>query len=441
MSFPEAVAFLNSLGIDAMKSMAPSLHRIEALCEALNHPEASVPAIHVTGTNGKTSTARIAAAILNAVDLRVGTYTSPHLQTIRERITRAGESISQEEFGELFDHLFPVVRLVEKNLAESLTFFEILTGMFFLWAAEAPLDAMVVEVGLGGRWDATNVVPAKVAVVTNVGLDHTGLLGTDRSTIATEKAGIIKPGSTAVTGERTPAVLDVIAGEAQSRGASLLVLGRDFEVLENTVAVGGRYLSVRTTEREHDGLFLPLHGAHQGANAAIALEAVLEFLPAESIGDEVINQGLAATEVPARLETLQPEEKGAPIVLDVAHNPDGMSALVSGLVEGFAFERAVIVIGILSDKDYRGMLTELTRIPCALIATTAATVRSVPTDELSRTAQDLGLECTAVDKVTEAVESALASVEPGEIVCVTGSHYVVGEARTYLVGDPDSSVG
>jgi dihydrofolate synthase/folylpolyglutamate synthase len=212
-------------------------------------------------------------------------------------------------------------------------------------------------------------------------------------------------------------------------------------VVENSRAVGGRYLAIRTTEREHSGLFLPLHGAHQGANAAIALESVLEFLPAETIGDEVINQGLAATEVPARLETLHPEDQGPRIVLDVAHNPDGMSALVAGLVEGFAFERAVVVIGILSDKDYRGMLSELARIPCALIATTATTVRSVPTEELEQTARDVGLECTAVDKVGEAVENALAMVGPGEIVCVTGSHYVVGEARTYLLGDPDSAVG
>jgi dihydrofolate synthase/folylpolyglutamate synthase len=440
MSFTEAVSYLNSLGIDAMKAMPPSLHRIEALCEALDHPEATVPAIHVTGTNGKTSTVRIAAAVLEATDLRVGTYTSPHLQTIRERITRGNVPITKEEFGELFEHLMPFVRLVEKNLGESLTFFEILTGMFFLWAAEAPLDAMVVEVGLGGRWDATNVVPAAVAVVTNVGLDHTGLLGTDRKTIATEKAGIIKTGSTAVTGERTPDVLDIIAAEADKGQVPLLALGRDFDIIENTIAVGGRYLSVRTTEREHNELFLPLHGAHQGANAAIALEAVLEFLPTGSIGDEVISRGLATAMVPARLETLHPEDGGAPVVLDVAHNPDGMSALVSGLVEGLAFDRVVFVIGILSDKDYRGMLSELTRVPSTLIATTAATVRSVPTDELERAAKDLGLECTVVEVVGEAVAHALATVGTGEIVCVTGSHYVVGEARTYLLGDPDASV-
>lgn len=441
MSFPEAVAYLNSLGIDAMKSMPPSLHRIEALCEALNHPEAGVPAIHVTGTNGKTSTARIAAAILDAVNLRVGTYTSPHLQTIRERIARGGVPIPAEEFGELFDHLLPFVRLVEKSLGESLTYFEILTGMFFFWAAEAPLDAMVVEVGLGGRWDATNVVPSKVAVLTNVGLDHTGLLGTDRTTIAREKAGIIKAGAPAVTGERRLDVLAVITGEAESRHTRLDVIGRDFDVGQSSIAVGGRYMSIRTTEGEHNEVFLPLHGAHQCANAAIALQAVLEFLPAGSLGDDVIREGLAGVVVPARLETLRGEgQDDAPIVLDVAHNPDGMSALVTGLVEELAFERAVIVIGILGDKDYRGMLTELTRVPCTIIATNAATVRSVPTDELERTAHDLGLDCSVVDKVSEAVEHALATAGVGEIVCVTGSHYVVGEARTYLLGDPDSGV-
>jgi dihydrofolate synthase/folylpolyglutamate synthase len=440
MSYPEAVAYLNSLGIDAMKSMAPSLHRIEALCEALNHPEASVPAIHITGTNGKTSTARIAAALLESAGLRTGTYTSPHLQTIRERIARAGEPIPKDEFGDLFDHLIPFVRHVERSVGEPLTFFEILTGMFFLWAAEAPLEAMVVEVGLGGRWDATNVVPAPVAVVTNIGLDHTGLLGTDRRTIALEKAGIIKPGGTSVTGERRPDVVEVIAAAADDCDSRLVEIGRDFEVELNRVAVGGRYLTIAARDRTYEELFLPLHGGHQGTNAAVALQSVLEFLPAGSLGDEVVKDGFAATMVPARLETLRGEGADPAVVLDVAHNPDGMSALVSSLVEEIAFDRAVIVVGILGDKDHRGMLTELTRVPCTIVATTAATVRSVPTDELERSARELGLDCTVVDKVSEAVEHALAVAEAGEIVCVTGSHYVVGEARTYLLGDPDSEI-
>jgi dihydrofolate synthase / folylpolyglutamate synthase len=438
VGFEEAQAYLETLGIDAMKSMAPSLHRIEALCDALNHPERAVPAIHVTGTNGKTSTARITDALLSETGLTVGTYTSPHLQTIRERIARAGDPIPAEEFGAIFDHLVPYLRLVEKNLGETLTFFEVLTGMFFLWAAET-LDAMVVEVGLGGRWDATNVVRAPVAVITNVGLDHTGLLGTDRETIALEKSGIIKSGASVVTAERSPSVVTVIESEAKRAEADLALIDRDFSVADNRMAFGGRYLSIATGDRRYDELFLPLHGAHQGVNAAVALQAVLSFLPEGSVGDEVVNAGFASCFVPGRLESLHPEGEGAPLLLDVAHNPDGMSALVKSLIEAFAFERAIVVLGILGDKDYRGMLSELARIPCSIIATRAKTVRSVPVDDLRGAAEELGINCDMVEDVDAAVGRAVSMARDNELICVTGSHYVVGEARTYLLGDPDAT--
>ena len=195
VGFAEAEAYLNSLGIDAMKSLKPSLHRIQAICEALDHPELSIPTIHITGTNGKTSTARIASSLLAATGLTVGTYTSPHLQTVRERLALNGEPIAEEAFGEMFDHLRPYITLVEGRLGEKLSYFEILTGLYFLWAAEAPVDASVVEVGLGGRWDATNVVPAPVAVITNVGLDHTGLLGQGQSRPSPRR----RPGSSSRT--------------------------------------------------------------------------------------------------------------------------------------------------------------------------------------------------------------------------------------------------
>jgi dihydrofolate synthase / folylpolyglutamate synthase len=436
MSFEEAITFLDSLGIDAMKSMAPSLHRIEALCEALSHPERVVPAIHVTGTNGKTSTARIAASLLSETGLTVGTYTSPHLQTIRERIARGGEPISAGEFGAIFDHLLPYLRLVEKDLDESLTFFEVLTGMFFLWAAEN-LDAMVVEVGLGGKWDATNVIQAPVAVITNVGLDHTGLLGTDRETIAREKSGIIKSGSAVVTAERSPNILAVIDSEAGRSDAHVALIDRDFRITDNRLAYGGRYLSVEAGGRSYDGVFLPLHGAHQGINAATALEAVARFLPDRSIGNEVVTDGFASCFVPGRMESLHPEDEGASILLDVAHNPDGMSALIGSLLEAFAFDRANVVIGILGDKDYEGMLSELARIPCSIIATRAKTVRSVPVQDLRRASEKLGLNCDIVEDVGAAVERAIGMSSPTELICVTGSHYVVGEARTHLLGHPD----
>jgi dihydrofolate synthase/folylpolyglutamate synthase len=434
MGFLDAQAHLDALGIDAMKSLTPSLHRIEAMCAALGHPERTVPAIHVTGTNGKTSTARIMSSVLTATGLAVGTYTSPHLETVRERITRSGEAISEEEFGELFDHIVPFVDLVEKELEERLSYFETLTGMFYLWAAEAPVDVMVVEVGLGGRWDATNVVPAEVAVVTNIGFDHTDLLGTDRETIAHEKAGIIKPGARAITAERRPSVLAVLEEQCAAVGAKLSRIGRDFSLTDNRTALGGRYLSMQTTAREYSGQFLPLHGAHQGVNALTALEAVVQFLPEASLDAEVVADGLAAAAVPGRLEVLKSDaEVGPPLVLDVAHNPDGMSVLVTSLLEAFAFERIVFVVGILGDKDYGGMLTELTRLPCHVVATEAKTVRSVPPREIRRRAEELGLTCEVEDEVEQAIRRAARIAGASDLVCITGSHYVVGEARSFLL--------
>ena len=437
MTFEEADAYLDALGVDAMKSLKPSLHRIEAICAALDHPERSVPAIHITGTNGKTSTARIATSLLGAAGLNAATYTSPHLQTIRERLTRSGEAISAEDFGALFEHILPYVQMVEEQLGERLSYFEVLTAMFFLWAAEAPVDVIVVEVGLGGRWDATNVIMAPVSVITNVGLDHTGLLGMERAVIAREKAGIIKPGATVVTSELHTDILSVIAEEAAQVEATVKALERDFRVSENRTAFGGRYLTMSTSARNYEGIFLPLHGSHQGVNAAAALEAVVDFLPQGSLEADVVAEGMAGAVVPGRLEALRPEDGGGtPIVLDVAHNPDGMSALIGSLVEAFAFDRILFVLGILGDKDYRGMLTELTRVPCDVIATQAKSMRSVPLDELVTVADEFGLPCTKMDDVGDAVKAALASARPTDLVVVTGSHYVVGEARTLLVGPP-----
>jgi dihydrofolate synthase / folylpolyglutamate synthase len=428
-----AETYLDGLGVDAMKKAPPSLDRIEAMCAAMNHPEKSLQAIHVTGTNGKTTTARIATSLLAATGLSVGTYTSPHLESIRERIALNGESISDSDFEDLFEHLLPYLKHVESELGERLTYFEVLTAMFFLWGAEAALDAAVIEVGLGGRWDATNVVDAPVAVITNVGLDHVGLLGTTKEKIASEKAGIVKDNASLVTAEVGPEASAVIAEEIEERKATLSVLGRDFEAIENRLAVGGRYLSLRTSAGEYEGLFLPLHGGHQGVNAAVATEAVARFLPAQPLSQEVIAQGFSTVEAPGRLETVRPEGEGGPtVVLDVAHNPDGMSALVTSLIEAFAFESAMVVIAILADKDYEGMLSELGRVPCRLIATRPSTVRSVDPKELQLQSTKIGLDCDVIEDVGTALNSALIQAGESELVCVCGSHYIVGEARPLI---------
>ncbi|MEA2432672.1 MAG: dihydrofolate synthase / folylpolyglutamate synthase [Actinomycetota bacterium] len=438
MSFKEAEAYLDSLGIDAMKSMAPTLHRVEAVCEALNNPQDQINAIHVTGTNGKTTTSRIATSLLAATGLRVGTYTSPHLESVRERIALNGTPISEEAFGEVFDHLMPFVQVVEERLGEQLSYFEILTAMFFLWASEN-VDVSVVEVGLGGEWDATNVIQAPVAVITNIGLDHVQLLGQDRATIAREKAGIIKQDAFVVTGERDPAIVEIFREKAEAKGATLRVLDKDFTLTLNELALGGRYISVAASGGiSYKHLFLPLHGAHQGVNAAVAIEAVTSFMPSVSLDEEVIAAGLATVKVSGRIETVP--GKRVPVVLDVAHNPDGMSALVTSLAEAFAFGRVVFVVGILKDKDYKGMLAEMARIPSALVLTEPRFARSAPAEELLAASVELGLSAEVVQDVPGAVDRALTTAEATDLVCVTGSHYVVGEARPHLVGGSTATV-
>ena len=428
MSYSDAIDHLNALGVDAMKSMAPSMHRIEAMCDALDHPERVIPAIHVTGTNGKTSTARIATSLLGATGLSVGTYTSPHLQDVRERIALNGEPVSEEVFGEVFDHIHPYLQQVESDLGEILTYFELLTSMFFLWAVETPVDALVVEVGLGGRWDATNVLPAPVSVITNISLDHTALLGTDRASIAREKAGIIKRDAQVVTAELSPDILRLIKEEARTTGAALLIaFERDFHVVENNLALGGRYLTLESTHKRYEELFLPLHGSHQAVNAVTALQAVTSFLPASDLEQDLVAEGMSLVEVPGRVETIQG------VVLDVAHNPEGMSAFVTTLLEAFAFDEVVVVLGVLADKDHKGMLTELSRLNCRIIATRPENVRSIAPSELEAAAAELDLACEVVGSVTDALAAARRSEGDGTLVCVTGSHYVVGEARTFLL--------
>jgi dihydrofolate synthase / folylpolyglutamate synthase len=436
MGYAEASAHLDALGIDVMKSMRPSTRRIEAICAALDDPQRVVPAVHITGTNGKSSAARILTSILSATGLSVGTYTSPHLQTVRERIALNGEPISTDDFGDVFDHLLPYLATVEKDLGERLTYFEVLTAMYLLWAAET-VDASVVEVGLGGRWDATNVVESSVAVVTNVGLDHTQLLGEDRVTIAREKAGIIKSGAEVVTGERRPDVLSVIAEEAtSSKAASLAVIDKDFRLEDNRIAVGGRSLDIGSSVGLFEDVFLPLHGRHQGSNAAVAVESAVRFIPGKTLDREVIALGLGGAFVPGRLEVVR-TGGSSPVVLDVAHNPEGMSALVGSLMETFAFEHVTVVAGILADKDHAGMISELARLPCSLIVAQPKNARSAPVEELRAEAGELGLACDIVEDVGDALQKARAMTSAEELVCVTGSHYTVGEARDHLLGGLD----
>ena len=417
-----------------MKSLAPSMHRIEAICAALDHPERQIPAVHITGTNGKTSTARMVTGLLNSAGLSVGTFTSPHLQSVRERIALNGEPISEQTFGDAFDYLMPYVRAVEERSGEQLSYFELLVAMFFVWATEIPVDAVVAEVGLGGRWDATNVVPSSVAVVTAVDLDHTAMLGATKEEIAAEKAGIIKPGAEVVVGEEDPGLVEIFESAAQSVGATVSLDGRDFRLEENDLALGGRSIAVQVDGRIYDEIFVPLHGEHQGRNAALAIAAVTKFLPPGTLDAAIMRDGLVGCTVPGRMEALRPAGASGPVILDVAHNPAGASALVAALSETFAFENVTFVTGILGDKDHRGILEELADVPARLIATQARATRSLPADQLCKVADEVGIECESIPDVAEAVRHGIATTRADDLLVVTGSHYVVGEARSHLLG-------
>ncbi len=433
MGWAQATSYLDSLGIDAMKTLSPSLSRIEALLASLDDPQKGLQGIHIAGTNGKSSTARIASSLLIASGLSVGTFTSPHLSSIRERIMLNAEPLSEDMFGAVFDQMAPYIGLAEDGLGEKLSYFEVLTGMFFLWAAEQPVDVVVVETGLGGTWDATNVFAGDVAVITGIGLDHMQLLGSDRMTIAGEKVGIVKQDATAVIGERAPDIQSFLAERAVDVGAAVSLVGRDFEPVDDRVAYGGRYLSLRTHRRTYEGMFLPLHGSHQARNAAVALEAVTRLLAAQELEEALVAVGLSSVTAPGRMETIPVSGTGVPVVLDVAHNPEGLSALVSSLGEAFPFDRVLGVVGFLRDKDHLGMLTELSRLDIKLFLTRPNDERGLDPAGYMEAARSVDPDAVAYPDPVHAIDAALLSASETDLILVTGSHYVVGAVRDHLV--------
>src|SRR3954467_13008229 len=326
--------------------LEPSLTRIHALMDLLGSPQRAYPVVQVAGTNGKTTTARMIDELLRGFGLRVGRFTSPHLQSIRERIVLDGEPGSAQRFVETYDDIAPYVDLVDAGGEVPMSFFEVMVGMAYALFADAPVDVAVIEVGMGGRWDATNVVDARVAVVTPVALDHAEYLGPDVGTIAGEKAGIIKRDAIAVVAHQEPAALDSLVRRVVEMEATLAREGTEFGVLARTVAVGGQQLRLQGLGGEYEELFLPLFGAHQAQKAATALAAVEAFLGAGA-ATSPIDQGtgpgaFAPVSSPGRLERVRPSPT---VLVDPAHNPAGMAATVAAIRESFDFTR---VIGGLS---------------------------------------------------------------------------------------------
>jgi len=412
---------------------APTLHRMERLCALLDDPQLAAPVLHITGTNGKGSTARILTELLMAKGLSVGTYTSPNLDRVNERLTRNGEPVADDELAEVLAALAPFEELV----GERCNRFELLTAAAFRWFADSPVDVAVVEVGLGGRWDATNVVRPEVALVTNVSYDHVEVLGPTLLDIAREKAGIVKPGCRLVVGETEPELRDVFVAAADANGvAETWVRGQDYECEASRVAVGGRLLDLRTPAASYPDLFLPLHGAHQGVNAAGALAAAESFFGAPLSAD-VVAQAFAGVRVPGRTEVVG---RSPLVVLDGAHNVAGAHALAQTLVEEFPHDDVTVVVGMLHGRDPSAVLEPFAAMGVRHVVTcTAPSPRALPSAEIAEAARALGLAAQGADTVGDAVTLALGHVGTEGTLVVTGSLYVVTEARALFLGSTSTA--
>lgn len=419
--------------------VGPSLDRIAKLCELLGAPQHSAPVIQITGTNGKGSTAIMIDALLRAMGLRTGRFSSPHLQDLTERICIDGAPISADRFDELWEQTRPMVAMVDDQELDgiAMTFFEVMTGLAYAAFADAPVDVMIMEVGMGGRWDATNVADAQVAVVGPVALDHMQYLGDTVAEIAGEKSGIIKAGSTAVLAGQTPDAAQVLARRSVEVGAPMVREGIDFGLLDRQPAVGGQLLRLDTALGPIGDIFLPLLGAHMAHNAALALAAVEAFMGGKGLDAKVIESGFAQVIAPARLETVHTEPT---VVLDTAHNPNGVQATLDALGEAFTFRPLIGVLAMMADKQVDAVLAQLEgALDTVVVTRVDGNRRAMSVDELADRARGAFGDArvrTAANPAT-ALDEAMGLAEQagdGAGVLVIGSVYLAGEVRDILVG-------
>lgn len=413
----------------------PRLAATRRVTELLGDPQRAYPIIHITGTNGKTSTSRIIESILRAYGLRTGLMTSPHLVRVNERIVIDGAPISHEALVANWDDIRPYLDMVDAELTAAgevpLTYFEALTALAFASFADAPVDVAVIEVGMGGEWDSTNVGDGQVAVFTPISLDHTARLGNTVAEIARTKSGIIKPLASVVSAVQAPEALAELRRAADLTESTVAVQGEQFALTGNTVAVGGQVISVRGLAGTYDDLFLPLFGDHQAQNAAVAIAAVESFLGAGTqmlVGD-VLAEGIATATSPGRLQIIGTEPT---VIVDAAHNPDGAAALATAMSSYFDFDEITVVLGVLDDKDADGIVSALAPIATRFHVTESSSDRAVPVDELAEIVLDLTRAdgTHQFDTPRDALESARewAGAAPKRAVLVTGSITLVGDA-------------
>lgn len=416
-------------------NIRPRLEPTRRAAELLGDPQRSAPVVHITGTNGKTSTSRMIESLLRASGLKPGLLTSPHLVRLNERIVIDGEPISNEALARNWDDIAPYLLIVDTELEaageEPLTFFEALTVLAFAAFADAPVDVIVLEVGMGGEWDSTNVADGQVAVFTPIALDHTNRLGKTVEEIARTKAGIIKPAASVVTAMQSIEALDELKAAAANFEASVAIEKVDFAVESTTVAVGGQVIDIRGRAGRYPGVYLPLYGDHQAQNAAVAIAAVESFLGdgARELAQDVVADGLGSVTSPGRLQLVGIDPT---ILVDAAHNPHGASALRDALTEYFDFDEWAVVLGVLADKDAHGIVAELAPIAERFHVTRSTSERAIGVAELSQiVAAEAGESAVHQHgSLTEAIGAARAwaAESPRRAVVVTGSITLVGDA-------------
>jgi dihydrofolate synthase/folylpolyglutamate synthase len=430
MNYTEALVYLDrhiALGVK------PGLDRMRSLLEAMGHPEEGYPIIHVAGTNGKTSTSRLATLILVSHGLATGTYISPHLQRVEERLAVNGRSATEEEFALAVSDVEAFALVSEAQGADPSTYFELITAAAFAYFASLPVEAAVLEVGLGGRLDATNVVDAEVCVVTSIGIEHTEYLGPDLASIAGEKVAIAGLNSILITGPLPDPALAVVETRARELGIHHRHYGKDFSVLSADRGVGGWLVSVDGAEDTYEDLFLPLHGRHQVINLANSIAAAEAFL-GRKLDVEAVRDATGAATVPGRMETLGTDPL---LMVDGAHNTDGVEVLVDSLIEEYPSKRWHVVFGVMGDKNVEAMVERLAEVALEFIVTSPEAERAVVPGELAkRVAAVTDLPVFQANTVRGAVEQAKERAGADGSVLVAGSLYLVGEVRGLLEGAP-----
>jgi dihydrofolate synthase/folylpolyglutamate synthase len=426
--FADALAELDARQPEHMPK--PDLERMRALAELLDSPQRTYPTVHVTGTNGKTTTARLVARLGCAHGLATGLFTSPHLRSVTERMELCEEPIGEGEFGAEYEHLLPYLRTVDERVGP-VTYFEALTALAFLWFADKPVELGVFEVGMGGTWDATNLVAGDVAVVCPVGLDHPEL-GSTVAEVAGEKAGIVKPGKVAVVRDQPPEALAVLEARCDAVGARLLLEHRDWGLETRMPAVGGQAISVRSPLGVHEDVLLPIFGefaAHSAAAAIVATEALLE----RDLEEHALREALLGATSPGRLEVVG---RRPLVLLDGAHNPAAAVALAEALAESFTWDRLHLVLAVFSNKDLDGIADALAPLADIGYAATTDSARARSADEIARALTSRGVGAQVFPSVEAAVAAAQGEAAPGDLILVTGSLYTVANARRSLVKEP-----